>query len=283
LTEAKTIFRPFDLPTEYCLYCGTTGVFLGQEHIVPAALEGRHVIKKMSCRACERRTSAIEAAVTRGMWGDARKAYGAPRKKKKKWDGEPICVDEQSYKADTYPAHFLYYEMPKAGILQGFGPEVDLSQFWTLKTKSDAKRNEDWGNSGSSPVVIQFVHHPEEFALLLLKVAYCQILWSLNPDDFISIANPYILGEKKNPSYLVGGSEHRPTKTNISYDLQASTTILGNGTWLLSVHVTLLSGVGIPTYEAVVGYAVSDTMKSTISKKMPMSESTRRLFLGPTC
>ena len=61
-------------PTYYeskgeCIYCGSTNE-LSNEHIVPYALEGVHVLKDSSCKSCADLTKKFELDVARKLWGD---------------------------------------------------------------------------------------------------------------------------------------------------------------------------------------------------------------------
>jgi hypothetical protein len=56
------------------------------------------------------------------------------------------------------------------------------------------------------PLTAKVRHMPESFARLLAKIGYCHLLTVLDPGDFRPICLPYITGERKNPSYVVGGT-----------------------------------------------------------------------------
>src|SRR5665213_2097384 len=100
-----------------CIYCGVTNVALTDEHIVPYALGGQHVIDNASCLACSDITKKIEQKVARDLWGDARTSFGAPTRRKKERKQSLEMPDSRNPEtrfvvpAAEYPAGFLFYKM----------------------------------------------------------------------------------------------------------------------------------------------------------------------------
>ena len=100
-------------------------------------------------------------------------------------------------------------------------------------------------------MTLRFRHEPEAFAKLLCKVAYCQILTSLDPGDFRPICLPFITGARTNLSFIIGSSEGKPEPEN-GYSL--NTVAFGSGSKLMLVaQVRLYANTGAPTYHVVVG------------------------------
>jgi hypothetical protein len=50
-----------------CIYCGTRGVELLDEHVVPFSLEGQHILEGASCRTRADITSRFEGDVAGGL------------------------------------------------------------------------------------------------------------------------------------------------------------------------------------------------------------------------
>jgi len=52
---------PTNFPTKgKCIYCGASDVKLSDEHIVPLAFGGQHVIQEASCSDCAKITSNLK-------------------------------------------------------------------------------------------------------------------------------------------------------------------------------------------------------------------------------
>lgn len=205
---------PTDFPSRRaCIYCGASDVKLGDEHIVPESLGGQHILKDASCRSCEAITTKFERKVARDLWGDARVAFGAPSKRKKKRLNHLEMHDPDNPErtltipAQNYPAAFVFYKMGPAGILQGLSEDVDVSSMWKLTALDDeSRRHEFLERYLDRKLTLKFRHVPDAFGRLLAKIGYGQILTVLDVTDFRPICLPYILESNKNVSYIVGGS-----------------------------------------------------------------------------
>src|SRR4051812_37896737 len=87
-------------PKKCCIYCGRGDIQLTDEHIVPFALGGSHLLQKASCLVCADITKKFEQDVARGLWGDARASYGAPTRRKKERKSQQVLRDPASTSAD---------------------------------------------------------------------------------------------------------------------------------------------------------------------------------------
>lgn len=251
---------PTRLPSrKVCIYCGASNVRLTDEHVVPLSLGGRHVLSGASCDACADITKKFEQAVARGLWGDARIGYDAPSRRKRErpthitlndpsGHGKPLRVPYSEY-----PAQLFFYKMFPAGVLQGLPEDVDVSTRWEFAVVGDEPRREAFLKKYPGRLTAKFKHVPSDFARLLAKIGYGQVLTSLDPWDFDPVCIPYILGKKSNPSYLVGGQFHidQPEKET-GYRLQ--TVCVGDvNRVLLIALIRLYANTHSPTYHSVVG------------------------------
>ena len=78
------------------------------------------------------------------------------------------------------------------------------------------------------------------------------MLTMLDPGDFRPICLPYIMGDRKNPSYVVGGTFEIAEPETVGYRLST----LGFGTperLMLVAEIRLFANVATPTYHVVVG------------------------------
>jgi hypothetical protein len=199
-----------------CIYCGIADVKLTNEHIVPKSIGGQHVIREASCSKCSNVTSKFEREVMRGLWNDARTSYNAPSYRKNKRNKFIVLSDPKipskklKVPFSEYPAPMAFYQMHPAGILQGLPDTVDISAKWQLTTIVDEKKLQNFVKKYPEKLTAQFKHVPYSFAKLIAKIGYGQALSMLEPSDFRPICLPYILGEKKNISFVVGGSFSTP-------------------------------------------------------------------------
>jgi len=271
---------PTHIPSRgICIYCKCAGVRLTDEHIMPYFIGGAHVLKEASCDNCARITSKFELDVSRDLWGDARISYNAPSRRKKKRPTSILMRDEHNpghkikVPVEDYPAVMVFYRMPKAGILQGLPETVDLSNNWELVSPVDTDKIDRFTAKYGQRPVMSFKNTPDSFARLLAKIAYGQALCSLSPDDFRPICIPYILGQKKNLSYIVGGRwSYSDMKPQLGYEMRTN-CIKFPGKLLIIVEIQILPNNSTPTYHVVVGDVDGEEESDRIYKKIEVTYS----------
>lgn len=265
----------FIFPTKgECVYCGNAQAELTDEHIVPLSLGGKQVIAKASCTKCADITKRFEQDVARGLWGDARISYNAPSRRKKLRPTHVEFLDKKNvgkklrFPYDEYPAPMVFYKMFRAGILEGKPPTVDLSVLWEFSVLTDDAKAKKFEEKYREPLRAKFRHVLVSFARLIAKIGYCHTLTLLDIGDFRPFCLPYILGEKTNSSYLVGGSfETAEPIPNIGYKL--STVGFGDENRLvLAAEVRLFANNHVPCYHVVVGDVIGKENIETVLKKI---------------
>ena len=245
-----------------CIYCGTRGVELLDEHVVPFSLGGVHILEDASCRRCAAITSRFEGDVARDMWGHARNSYNLPSRRKSK--RKPyILLSDPAHPAQRvkvpyadYPAMMMFYKMGRAGLLEGLPDTVDISNAWQMVAPNDV-RAKTFQQRFGVPLTARVRQLPESFARLLAKIGYCNLLTILDPGDFRPICLPYILGERKNPSHVVGGALEIAESEAVGYKLD----VVGFGSperMMLVTEIRLFANVGTPTYHVVVGDVIGN-------------------------
>jgi hypothetical protein len=162
--------------------------------------------------------------------------------------------------------------MQRAGILEGLPDTVDLSRFWELITVADDKRLKEFEGKFNAKLTAKFKHVPDSFARMLAKIAYGQILTSLDPSDFRAICLPYILGQKPNPSFIVGGQyTDSPPDSGIGYRLN-SMAFRDRQTIVLVAEVRLLSNAHTPIYHVIVGDVSGEARVARVLDKLGPGE-----------
>lgn len=248
----------FELSSSCCIYCRRNNVKLTDEHIVPLGLGGVHVLKKASCLDCNKITGRFEQQVLRGLWGDARISYAAPTRRKRerlrsKIENNHPILSSMDIDAGEFPAPMVFYKMGKAGFLRGINKALDQSPLWTMVAIHDNARFDAWMEKYGEAPVGKFRHVPTDFARMIVKIGYCQVLTSFGVDDFSPICLDYILGNDQNISYVVGENLHLDSpKLDIGYNLET----MGVGTLsrlILLANVRLMANNHTPTYHVVVG------------------------------
>jgi hypothetical protein len=265
-------------PKGLCIYCGRTGLKLTDEHVLPLALGGQHVLCQASCLDCADITKRFEQDVARELWGDARISYGGPSRRKKARATHvqlpDPCNPQRRIKVpySEYPAPLIFYKMRAAGALQGAPPTLDISGAWELVAVSDHEKNMEFERKFGFPLTAKFRHVPISFGRLIAKTAYCNALCTLDPSDFRSICLPYILGSKTNISYIVGGDfDIPPPDAGLGYVLRT----IGAGAedrLIIIGEVRLYANNHTPVYHSIVGEVVGSANVAAISTKFAVGE-----------
>jgi hypothetical protein len=242
-----------------CIYCARKNVPLTDEHVVPLALGGSHILQRASCHACADITKKFEQDVARELWGDARNSYNAPSRRKKQRQTHILLVDPDNparrikVPYSEYPAAMVFYKMQRAGLLEGMPDAVDMSAAWQLVAIHDDIKAKVFMERYGIKVPSRFRHVPDSFARLLAKIGYCHMLTILEPTDFRPVCLPYILGEKRNPSYIVGGTfDVAPPDPQNGYVLN-TLGFIETGRMMLLAEIRLFSNLHTPIYHVVVG------------------------------
>jgi len=241
-----------------CIYCGRRGVVLSDEHVIPLSLGGQHILEGASCRSCADITTKFERDVARDMWGHARSSYNVPSRRKGERKTHIVLADPANPARRVkvpyaeYPAAMVFYKMGRAGLLEGLPDTVDVSNGWQFVAITDDVKAKAFEQKFGVPLTARFRHMPQSFARLLAKIGYCNLLTILDPGDFRPICLPYIMGHRRNPSYVVGGTFEIAEPETVGYRLST----LGFGAperLMLVAEIRLFANVATPTYHVVVG------------------------------
>lgn len=269
-------------PKGTCIYCRKSDVQLTNEHIVPYSLGGTHVLKKASCLQCADITKKFEQRVARDLWGTARHAFDLPTRRKKERKSQThlkMPDPEKNSKfltipANEYPAAMVFYRMGRAGILSGVPEILDISSMWKLIVIDDDERRKNFINNYSEKLTLTFRHVPDAFGKLLAKIGYCQVFSLLDLSDFNPICLPYIMGEKRNLSYIVGGSlDEIPPEPNNGYSIGVRAFGDIQRIMLIAV-IRLFANAHTPVYHVVVGdVAGAENIAKVIEKLKPLDIS----------
>lgn len=242
-----------------CIYCGDNSSKLSDEHIMPEALGGAHILRNASCKTCGDITSKFELDVCREMLGHFRYAHGGPGKKKRKKKRPSLITlprapgrEPVTIPYEDYPAPAVLYRMGRAGFLQNAPSDLDLSGSWSLISLQDDARAEAFQKRFDHPLTATFKHAPQSFGRMIAKISYGQVLTTIGNDDFDAICLPYILGTQPNISYIVGGVTTPLAPEDVGYRMQTSAFGTRTDMWLVAT-IRFFANLPTPEYHAVVG------------------------------
>ena len=207
------------------------------------------------------------------MWGDARNSYNAPSRRRKtrpshitlRDPDDPIRAVRVPYK--EYPAPLIFYKMHRAGQLEGLPENVDISSAWHLVAVMDENKAKAFEQKFGIKLTAKFRHMPESFGRLLAKIGYGQILCAFDPWEFRPLCLPYILGQKRNVSYIIVGSHDIPDPISVGYNL--TTVAFGDHSRIFLVaEIRLYANAHTPVYHVVVGDVLGDENVAAALRKL---------------
>jgi len=242
-----------------CIYCFRTDVPLKDEHIVPLAFAGNHVIRDASCDDCAKKTSLIERRVLREYWGKSREAVNFPTRRPKRRadklemriandaDGRTVEVDW-----NKFPATFALPQLERPGRMRGVPPSKvgKILGPWI----ATCGPNNAVPNQVSEPLRI------DDFVGFIAKLAHSFVFAQLGREalTFWSALPSVIGGSYPFPFYLIGGiGSEKPiepltaqTRFPITFTLHGQ---IVDGLEFLTVGLQMFSDLGGPTYAAIFG------------------------------
>lgn len=246
-------------PAGRCIYCGATEYEKGDcrpladEHIVPLALNGIHVLPEASCRTCERITGGIEQRVLRGDMHMARHHFKFSRRRRKAKPTAEIylsCPEQKAFIRTSLPVEqcpavlTFYFPATKAGRLlakePGYSPGLIVEQI-VLNPEVASKL-------GDYVIAVDCF----SFFRMIAKIAHAFAM--ANWSDFEPTLVPLILGTSDDFLYYIGqaGPSLCPY---IEDDLCMLRTypIKYNNKVLAMVDIGMFMSRGGPLYQIVAG------------------------------
>ena len=165
----------------------------------------------------------------------------------------------------------IFYKMDKAGLLRGMPSDVDISFAWKLVSVVDDAKLKVFETKNPGRLTARFKHVPESFARMIAKIGYGRVLTVLDPEDIRLICLPYILGQLRNVSYVVGGRLNiRDPDAGMGYVLR--TGAFGTLERLMIVaEVRLIANNHTPTYHVIVGDALGRSNVVAVLAKLNAS------------
>lgn len=249
------------------MYCGTRtllppAVRFTDEHIVPYALGGQHILPHSSCTGCQRTINQeIETPVAKKEWGDLRVRMGWPSQTKKRpieWKVKLKRKDGSTFKIHPkdYSTPVPLYLFGVARILEGGAKGLGDDKRWTVQILTDhaAEMNmkskfPEWDEAHRIGM------YPDRFARLLAKIAHGYAVAEWGYGSFTPYLPDLILGRSNDHYYLVGGDSkiEAPIPAAGNYQLRLGLQTLNSTTGLLIVDIRLIAPAHGPRYHVVVG------------------------------
>lgn len=248
-------------PVNRCIYCRSVEAGLTDEHVVPFALGGNYVLPKASCPTCSRITAQFEGVTCRTTLGNLRMRYGFPTRRKRDRpefieigiQNEDGSIGRRKVPVHEYPVGAFIPYFGRAGFFLGAPPNLNVLQTTLKNHPTDELEVFTQKYKWDGRVSVRWM--PDEYALTVIKIAYCYAIAALGINGFEPIAASYIAQREKNFSYIFGQVGENPPVSGPSSIWTVSFRFeqRPNGV-ILTAFVSLLPGMGTPIYEVIVGF-----------------------------
>lgn len=189
-----------------CIYCGSNGPELTDEHVIPYALNGQYILKKASCPQCQKITSAFESNILKHNWGDFRKGVGFNTRNKRKKNEIGVQIKDKNGEEKTL---FLPKEKQIVYIIL---PEYEVPGYILDKNNTGIKVvgtthfsrcpnmsvKEFIEKYDISEFIFSSTYSYSDLPRLLMKIAYGMAVFQYGYDCFEeNYVLPYILDKDK--------------------------------------------------------------------------------------
>jgi hypothetical protein len=244
-----------------CIYCLVEfpKSELTDEHIVPLALNGAHIIRKAACKKCQDDFNKhFENVALQNDFLVPRLVFNLKRRKKKTPKHlPPVAINHPrdvlttpvealnvTLPSDQYPSHltFILWDRPGklCGLDRGGGFRYFRAAIVPVANSPMPGRK----------VTMRTRRHHTSFCTTLAKIAYCHAVGEMGLDGFDGDEiRDLLAGRRSDVFNFVGNNAgSKPQKSRFIHELRIRT----EGEWIL-VLVQLFASYGSPIYEVVVG------------------------------
>lgn len=249
-------------PVGFCIYCGSKDGKLGEEHIIPYALNGALILPLASCKGCEKETHIYEHTVCRRIFGNFRMRYNVrTRRKKKRPSHLQIGITKRDgtsgkkfIPVSETPVTLILYKFEQCDYLKGKSEE-EAHFNWvpiTIFSKDELHsliRKFNWDRK------MHFKTVPVEFARMMAKIAYSYCVAEIGFEGFTPFNQliDVILNKSNNISYLIGGDWDIPAPDPAGFHQISLIYMIRKGYADLVVEIRLFPAFETPLYRVVVG------------------------------
>ena len=254
---------------EQCIYCPNPGTT--DEHVVPIAFGGYHVLIYGSCERCAHITRDRETFLCENNFNALRFHHGYPRaslgKPRSRLPDLKILEGKTPHEApvrkvpyDKVPGVSIFPIFPRPGILLHCPPtdEAQIIRVEVFDVSGDgAQRQKALEATGFRGALAVAQFNPIDFMRVLAKIAHGYAVFNVGLGGFRACLQPRILGKANDLSYFVGGHNQPilvPQGSTKPYSI-AAFQIAVNGQMYLGAQIRLFASVRplISVYSVIFG------------------------------
>jgi hypothetical protein len=248
-----------------CIYCTSDSDRLGDEHIVPYALNGTQVLPLASCPECAKITSYLDGFISREVFWHVRTSAGMRTRRTLPTKFPLTLIFADGHKeeimapAHAHPASLLLPKFASPTMLSGEQPDGNF-RFTTVRfQRTSVALDELVKARGAVDSEIALSIKPRQFSRVLAKIAHSYAVAQLGLDGFRPLLLDLIhkRNVEKAPELIGCETQTPPAASGVVHEL----SLLPNRCYV-AVRIRLFAstsvdGVAMPVYLVVAGRPLS--------------------------
>jgi hypothetical protein len=178
-------------PVGHCIYCPDDGANgLGDEHIIPYALNGTQILPKASCHKCEGITSYLDGFISRSVFYHLRTHAQMQTRSKLPTEFRVMFTykngseEEVDVPANIHPATLVLPKFQMPSLLSGATPDGNFRFTYIQWMRESAEFDELKKQKGAIKAEVRTSIKPQQFSRVIAKIAHSYATAQLGHNRF---------------------------------------------------------------------------------------------------
>lgn len=274
-------------PVGRCIYCPNDGSYgLGDEHIIPYALNGTQILRQASCHDCERITSYLDGFISREVFYQIRTSArmrsrsGLPAEFPVTLHFDDGREERVMVPSDIHPSTLVLPKFAMPTLLSGATPDGNFHFTYTRWMRESAAFDAFVRERGAKTAEVEMSIKPQQFSRVLAKIAHSYAVAKLGLEGFRPLLIDLIhqRNVERGPELVGSEAETPPVASDFVHEL----SLVPHPTFVV-VRIRLFAssdadGIGMPVYLVVAGYKISQARRiacwiAAFSRKIAFTQS----------
>jgi len=259
LGQSHSVSRP--APFGSCIYCGTTGGPLSDEHVLPLALQipGMNwLLPEAVCPKCQKDTHAYEARCLRAVFGPLRYRMGL-KSRRRTPDTVTMTIliegdrrERRIIPSARYPIICPGLDLPPPSFLLDPTPKSQLFGDILFGYSTTEIRS-----LFPDAIGVDVPVNPRDFVRFIAKIAHSYICADFREVAIKPFLIDFVLGKSVPVAHLIGSdtSPGQPNDDHLTHHIHRL-DFDRDGKRLVGVSIRLFANLRMPRYHVVVGEAL---------------------------
>jgi hypothetical protein len=215
-------------PVHRCIYCPNDGSDgLGDEHIIPFALNGTQILPQASCHECERITSYLDGFIARSVFWHVRTSAGMQSRSGLP-DEFPVILKFEGGREEKVmvpsviaPLTLVLPKFRMPTLLSGAKPDGNFRFTYTTWMRTSTEFDEFVRARGAKSGEVEVSIKPQQFSRALAKIAHSYAVARLGLQGFTPLLVDLIhqRNVERAPELVGSDTETPPASYGVLHEL----------------------------------------------------------------